>query len=104
MSDEPTFTVPERFRGYKFDPTSALDCAELSVNESDRAEVRQALYDGYIRQNEYDEHGRQTFGRTERQIARDAYINICESSRGPDAVDLGFDWAAWREEYDAGIE
>ena len=103
------FDPPESYyRGYELTYWTSLARADLAGASRDELEqLRNAMYDGWMRPNRYDEQGNQTFGYRERREARQDYERLTDSleerhfdSTGQDA-NAGFDWDSWREEYEA---
>lgn len=98
--------IPAYFRGYEVTYFSSLGRAQLAGASDDTLrEMREAMYDGWMRPNRYDEHGNETFGYQERREARQSYQRMADSLEESyfgthnDDIDAAFDWDAWREEY-----
>lgn len=94
------------FRGYEVTYFSSLGRAQLAgANDDELRQMRDAMYDGWMRPNRYDEHGNEVFGYAERRAARQDYERLADSleerfsDQGVGDANAAFDWDAWREEY-----
>jgi hypothetical protein len=99
--------IPSFFRGYEVTYFSSLGRAQLAgADDQTLRDMRDAMYDGWMRPNRYDEHGNETFGYRERREARQDYERMADmleeghAARNDQDVNAAFDWDAWREEYE----
>lgn len=95
--------LPPQFQDYPTTFLSSLGRADLAgASPSEQQSLREDMYNGWMRPNEYDDRGNMTFGPTERREARYRYQDMAGEITDRGNGNAEFDWQAWQEEYEEG--
>lgn len=95
--------LPPQFQDYPTTFLSSLGRADLAgASPDEQASLREDMYNGWMRPNEYDDRGNMTYGPMERREARLRYQDMAGDITDRGLGNAEFDWDAWQEEYEEG--